>query len=238
MDGIINQNTDEFNIRDIFNIIYNNLIKIIVISLLFGVSSYFITKYYIPEVYEANAKMIVNRDSAQEKTDTPFSYSDALLTAKLVETYSIILTSDTLLEKVIAELEMQDMTPGILRGKISATGIKDTDVLSISVRDHDRNLAANIANKILDLAPDEITRTVEAGSVKTIDSAKVPQSPVQPNVMINTAIAALLGGVIVIAFGFLKEYLDDTVKSDEQIRMKFNIPVLGMLPEVQLDNND
>ena len=79
--------------------------------------------------------------------------------------------------------------------------------------------------------------TVQASSThnnaRKADPAQVPGAPFRPNATQNM-LMALLGG-LVIAFGlaFGLDYLDDTVKTPEDITRKLHVPFLGLVPSVR-----
>lgn len=62
-----------------------------------------------------------------------------------------------------------------------------------------------------------------------MEKAEIPESPTKPNTPMNLffgLIAGLIGGV---GFAFFIEYLDNTIKSPEEVETRFNVPVLGMI---------
>ena len=74
-----------------------------------------------------------------------------------------------------------------------------------------------------------ITQDIQTINVWVMEKAEVPGSPTVPNTKKNILfglIAGLIGGV---GFAFFIEYLDNTIKSPEEIETRFNVPVLGMI---------
>ncbi|MEI6602349.1 MAG: Wzz/FepE/Etk N-terminal domain-containing protein [Clostridia bacterium] len=217
--------------RDIFAIVANNLLKILIVAIVFGIVAFVLTTRFIATVYQAEATVALKiSESADSKKIT---YSDLLLTQQLVETYSIILKSDEVMQEVKDHLTLPYSIDS-LKNKITTTGLKNTQVLKISVQDNDPNKAKNIVNQILLDAPKIINKNFEGASLVAINSAK-DGVPIYPSPLINTLISILLGAALVILIEILKEYLDDTIKSDEQIKHMFGISVLGLLPEINLD---
>ncbi len=77
--------------------------------------------------------------------------------------------------------------------------------------------------------------TAVSNNVKVMDPAQVPGSPFKPDPARNM-LMALLGGIVValvLAFGL--DYLDDTVKTPEDITRKLHVPFLGLVPSVRGD---
>jgi len=220
-----------FEIRDIFAIIANNLLKILIVAILFGAVAFVCTKTFIATVYQAEATAALK--ISETTNSNKITYSDLLLTQQLVETYSIILKSDKVMIAVAEHLGL-NISIDKLKSKITTSGLKNTQVLEISVQDNDPNLAKDIVNQILLDAPKIISKNFEGASLVAVNSAK-DGVPIYPSLPINTLIAVLFGAALVILIEILKEYLDDTIKSDEQIKQMFGISVLGLLPEINLE---
>jgi capsular exopolysaccharide synthesis family protein len=66
-------------------------------------------------------------------------------------------------------------------------------------------------------------------SVSVVDSAVVPNKPIRPNKLLNTVLAAVLGLLLALGLIFLIEYLDNTFKSEEDVRRYLGLPMLGRL---------
>jgi polysaccharide biosynthesis transport protein len=73
-----------------------------------------------------------------------------------------------------------------------------------------------------------------ANNVQLMDRAEVPGAPVLPNPRKDWITAILAGLTIAIGLAFGIEYLDDTVKTPEDIR-RLNLPLLGLVPAVRGD---
>jgi non-specific protein-tyrosine kinase len=80
------------------------------------------------------------------------------------------------------------------------------------------------------LAQLESIRLAEANALDTItvvEPALPPQRPVRPRIMMNTLLAAIVGGMIGLGAAFLVEYLDDSIKSPDDIARLTTLSTLG-----------
>lgn len=69
-------------------------------------------------------------------------------------------------------------------------------------------------------------------NVRLLERARVPGSPYTPNLRRAWMMAVLFGLGLGIAAAFVIDYLDDTVKTPDDIRWKLKLPFLGVVPKV------
>lgn len=60
-----------------------------------------------------------------------------------------------------------------------------------------------------------------------VEPAEVPTSAVYPNVSLNVALAAMMGLLLSVAAAFLLEYLDDTIKTPDDVLRVAGLPTVG-----------
>lgn len=83
----------------------------------------------------------------------------------------------------------------------------------------------------------EESRIAEAGrkaSVRVIDEAKPPRTPIRPNKRANIIIGIFLGLGIGIVASLLIEYTDNSIRTVEDIE-RIGVPVIGTIPYINLD---
>lgn len=79
-------------------------------------------------------------------------------------------------------------------------------------------------------------RLAEAQATNNVVVAKpaiVPQTPIRPRTMTNVLLAAVVGAMIAIGAAFLIEYLDDTVKSPDDITRISGLSTLGAIARLK-----
>ncbi len=220
----------EIDLRVLLGILRKNLVIIIIVSLLFAGASYAYTRFFVPKQYEANATLIVNNKSKQNET---INTTELTAAQNLAEVYSIIIKSDTVLQPVINDLGLK-MSYEQLSKRINVSSVNSTQVINVSLRDVNAQHAKQIIEKIVEIAPDVIKNTVEAGSVKVISDAKVSNNgrPVGPNSTRNGIIGGVIGLVLIVAVVFIKELMTNTFKTEEDVLNTLGIPLLGVIPLV------
>ena len=69
-------------------------------------------------------------------------------------------------------------------------------------------------------------------NIAIIDRAQVPGGAYSPNGIRNLAIGLFLGLLLGVALALLLEFLDDTLKTPEDVEQKLRLPVLGIIPKL------
>jgi len=226
------------DIRRIIALLMKNWLLIAVLTVIGGIALYVYSSIGMTEIYQAQATMIVNKSQYQVSEQNQYSYNDILLTQKLVKSYGIIMTSDTNVQLVRDELEAKGRLKGNvsvaeLKSYISVAGIGETEVLRITVQHKDPEFAMDVANAILEVSPETIIRIIKAGSAEVIDTAKMPGSPVKPVVWQFGLLGVMLGLIASLIIVFIKDFFDNTFKTEEDIRNGLDLPVITSLPELQ-----
>ncbi len=78
----------------------------------------------------------------------------------------------------------------------------------------------------------QIARSVNLGetSILTVSPAYIPTRPARPNKQLNIAVAGILGLMVSVMLAFLLEYLDNTVKTADDVQRILGVPVIGNVP--------
>jgi capsular polysaccharide biosynthesis protein len=121
----------------------------------------------------------------------------------------------------------------IFTEKVNVNLVKDTEIIKIQVMDTDPKLAAEIANETAEVFMDSVKTIMKVENVQVIDKAQPPENPVKPRPKLNMAIAGVLGIMAGVFLAFLLEYMDNTLKTPEDIEKHLGLPVLGAIPMVK-----
>ncbi len=66
--------------------------------------------------------------------------------------------------------------------------------------------------------------------VSVVDRAEVPDAPYRPNLILNLIIGLMLGLMAGMATALMIEFLNDTIKTPDDVRDKLRLPSLGVIP--------
>lgn len=219
-----NENYYEVDLKDIIQILKKRIILILIVPIIFAAIGALISVYLIDPVYESSTTIIVRQS---KENNEEINKSDIDLSKSLIYTYAEMAKSNTVLENTKQMLNLTDLD----KDSITVTPVKDTQILKVTVQNTDPKLAAEIADTLVIEFTREIIRITKTDNVAVVDYAKMPDKPIKPNIVLNTAIAAVLGGMIVLFAIFVMEYLDNTVKTEKDINIYLEISVIGSIPD-------
>lgn len=207
-----------------------HIFSILCLALIFGAISYTISVFFIMPNYEATTTMIVGNSKKDGNSEDEVDYSKIQANRALVSTYSEIVKSKGVADKVIDNLKL-DMDYGDFSQKVSIEPVKDTQIISVKVVDTVPERAMDIANATSMVFKDSVTKIMKVDNVQILDKANLPEKPSSPNIKKNTLVGFVLGFIIGVAISLFKELSDTTFKTTDDIQEAFDIPVLGMIPD-------
>ncbi len=220
---------EEINIRELFQMILRRWWIIAAAFLAAVVFSAVLSFFILDPLYQSNTTIYIGKND-ENNTNAAIAYNDILLNDRLVKDYRELIMSRRITERVITELGLKDMTPATLAPKISVNSKQDTRFIAISVEDENPELARTIADKIAEVFQQQVVEIMKVENVQIIDSAELPKSPMKPNKKMNLAIGGVLGIMLGLGVIFLVEYLDNTIKTPEDIKKYLDLPVIGTIP--------
>jgi succinoglycan biosynthesis transport protein ExoP len=78
----------------------------------------------------------------------------------------------------------------------------------------------------------QVSSGLKASNIRVVDPAEVPKAPVRPRVVLNFTLGLFLGLGLGIGLAFVQEYLDNTLKTPDQVETLLRLPSLGVLPSL------
>ena len=125
----------------------------------------------------------------------------------------------------------------MLKAQLAALRDESLDTDSRSIQYNILRREADTSRQLYDSLLQRYTQVAAASGVRpnnisVIDRAQVPHGPFKPSLVFNLAIALLLGVLLGVALALLLEFLDDTLKTPEDIEQQLRLPVLGIIPKL------
>ncbi|MFF2755771.1 YveK family protein [Psychrobacillus sp. NPDC058041] len=225
---------ETINLLELFKTIKKRLMLIITILVIVvsitGVFSY----YFLTPIYQASTQILINQKESQRGQ---LNTQDIQTNLQLIDTYNEIIKSPIILSKVIENLNL-NMTPGLLNPKITVFNKQNSQVVNIRVEDPELQKAIDIANMTAEVFRVEIKTLMNVDNVNILSLAEDTNniSPVKPNPIFNMAIAAVIGLMLGVGITFLLEYLDTTIKNEQDIEELLGLPILGLISPISKKN--
>src|SRR5438105_2293186 len=187
--------------------------------------------FLLPPVYEAKVALLVRPAQPLASSDPTVA---ALTSDQISRTYAALMTERPLLQSVSGELGL-NIRPEDLAKEITVTPEPNTTILDVSVKDTNPALARDLANRLVaDLIAQikqieqqeaQVPNSRSGDNLIVVSPAVLPDRPVSPNKTLNVAIAFAAGLLVALGLAFGLDYLDQSIKSDEELTER-----LGLLP--------
>lgn len=223
---------ETIELRELLGIVLKRKWLIIIITLLSIVLGTVYSLYLVTPEYQSSTTLMVNGSKGLNAGDiaASFDLGSINLSQKLVVTYSEIVKSRIVLEQVISQLGLDYTYTKLLR-MTSAQQVGSTEILKISVTNVDPVMASDIANTISSVFIKEVMRILKVNNVEIIDAAIPMYKAINMRTTLNIAISAVLGVMLGVFLAFMLEYLDHTIKTEEDIEKYLGVSVIGTIPD-------
>jgi capsular exopolysaccharide synthesis family protein len=187
-----------------------------------------IVSFLLPPVYEAHVALLVPPAQLLVSTDPNVV---PLNPDQILHTYASLMTERPILEVVSAQLGLK-IRPEDLANQITVTPETNTTILDVAVKDTNPALARDLANGLVADVIDEVKKFPNAkpgDALVVVAPAVLPDKPVSPNKSLNVAIAFAAGLLLALGLALLLDYLDQSIKTDEELTERLGLIAIGHL---------
>src|SRR5688572_28888074 len=102
-------------------------------------------------------------------------------------------------------------------------------------RDAENNKSIH-SNVLVRMKETELMSRLNSNNMRIVDLASVPLRPIKPRLVV-TILAGLVGAVAVsLSLAFFVSYLDDSIKSQDDIENHLRLPFLGYIPNIKTNS--
>jgi capsular exopolysaccharide synthesis family protein len=261
---------------------------IVIVGILAGGVAFYFTNR-TPATFQTSTLLFISAPNVTSSSGGMF------LTYSMTTTYSQMLTNLPVLQGVVDKMGLK-MDPQRLRGMITVSEVRDSQLISVTVRGADPDFVIEVANTLssaftermgeiqsqrynaskealntqiedmrqqIDLAALEVSQTtnpaqkqeaetrltqyrqIYASLVSSFEQVRIAEAQSSTNIVVteparyaiqtgprtarSTLIAIAVGMMLAIGVIFAINFLDDTLRSPDEIRTKFGLPVLGVI---------
>ncbi|WDM33074.1 capsular biosynthesis protein [Priestia megaterium] len=222
---------ETISLRELFQVLRKRLWLIVLITIIAATISAVISFFVLTPVYESKTQILVNQAKNDQQLYNPQTVQTNV---QLINTYNDIIKSPAILDKVIKELKL-DSSAQSLSGQIQVTNAQDSQVAQIVVQDTSAKRATEIANTTASVFKKEVPKIMNVDNVSVLSKATLGESasPMKPQPLMNIAIAVVVGLMVGVGLSFLLEYLDNTLKTEQDIENLLELPVMGVITTIK-----
>lgn len=217
---------ETISLKEIFQTLKQRWRLLVAIPLLAMLVSAIISSFVLTPMYERSTQLLVNQAVPEGQLNQQVVRNNL----ELIDTYSEIIKSPRILNEVI-EAEGLDMTYGDLEAAVSVGSQSNSQVVTITVESESPADATLLTNSIATVFQEQIPDIMSIDNVSILSEAEIGEdpTPVSPKPLLNIAIAFVVGLMAAVGLSFLLEYLDTTIKTEKDIENIIDLPVLGVV---------
>lgn len=185
-------------------------------------------------VYRASMKVVVGQGNGFFQPQFGSSVQP------FTQTMTALLESDVVATEVIKKLNLP-ATPRSVLSQMSVASNPESSVLDVSYDSTSKQTAVSVLNTIGSTFAALVKQrfgshpTANGGPAITatvFDPAHLQPSPVRPRPTRNLALAGVLGLLLGLTAAFLRESIDERVRTREEVEAWLAAPVVGVLPQM------
>lgn len=172
----------------------------------------------LSKIYKSKHPQILQAESELEKSRNSLSLEIQKEIKNLKSERKVLHAREEALEKTMAEFEKEALD----------TSSKE---LKYTILQRNVNTSKNLYELMVSrIKESNILQTANTSNIRQVEIAQVPIGPVSPNKKRNILLSLIAGIFLGCGLAFFLEYMDQTVRTEEDIQQHFNLPVLSVIP--------
>lgn len=215
---------EKFDLVKLLNILKKNIKLLLILPAICLVVNAALTFFVMPDKYTASTQILVN----MKKSSSDLAFQNVQSSLQSVNTYTEIIKSPRILDKVSREFDGQYSTAE-LNSFLKVTNQTNSQIITVSVTTGNKSESDKIVNRISKVFAHDMPKIMSVDNVTILSSAHDNAVKVSPIVSVNLVISIIVGIVLAILIIFLKELLDKRIKTEEDVESQLGLPILGSI---------
>lgn len=212
--------------RELGELVRKYFMIIMLTGIMTGLCAFLLVKCFVAPTFESTTKMyVLNRQDRSLVTSQDMQISESL-----TRDYVELIQSRTVIENVITQMKLGISYEKMLK-RLEISTREDTRIISITVEDTDPYMAKDIADRIREVSAEHIKAVMDIATVNVVEDANIPQRATGPNLKKAMMFGGVLGVLLSVAIILLCYFLNDTVKTAEDVERYLGLNVLGEVIE-------
>lgn len=210
----------DIDLMEIFQILKQQIwIVLLTIVIFSGLGFWYSSHHKVTLQYQSTTRLILDA------------------TADQMSTLLVMFTDPSILTEVSKQIGLK-RSPGILASEITVTNINSSQIIDLQVTDSDPYLAAQIANKDVQVFKTEVPRVLNFNKIRQLASAKVNTQAINQSSNSKYTYYGFAAGVVIgLLLGFLRNSFDTSIRSEKELEKLLDLPVIGSISKMTPKNS-
>ena len=173
---------------------------------------------HLSNVYKSKHPKIIQVNSRIDKTRRKLNEELKREIENLKAERSVLLSREKVLQKTISDFENEGL---------------ETNKKELKYTILERNLGTNqklYETLLSKIKESNITGNISVSNIRITEKAVMPQAPVKPKKKLNLILSIIFGLMTGVGIAFLWEYLERSLRTEEDVRRYLDLPVLSVIP--------
>ena len=236
---------EELDLKSLLLTMWEKKMIIVAITAIFAVIGAVYSFFFITPKYESYTQLLLAGTTTSQDSSTVASegitQAELNLNKSLVATYSTLLKTKMVLSDVLKNVKSHSsvtvpstLNESVLEKNITVSSVTNTDIINISVRNEDPELAKVITEELAQAFIKKVNEVYHLNNVNIVENPEANYNPININHTKDIILFMLIGVVIACGFIFVMEMFNVSVKTVSDIEKITNIPVIA---EISLITN-
>ncbi|MDA3790830.1 MAG: GumC family protein [Desulfobacula sp.] len=173
----------------------------------------------LSKIYKSKHPKVIQAESELEKSEKQLAQEISKEQKNLKSERKVLYAKEKILEENITMFEKDALDAS-------------SKELEYTILQRNVNNSQNLYDLMISRVKESnILQTSNTSNIRIVENAQVPVSPISPNKKRNLLLSIVLGLFVGAGLAFFFEYLDQTVRTEEDIQKHFNLPILAVIPK-------
>lgn len=247
-------NIDE-NVQKVFTALLKKWKLIIIFALIGAFAAFLFTAKFTTLTYTSTIEFLayavdyeeeLNDNTSTTESSSSTSVQRTSQTSKMnyamrmLDTYIEVFSTNNFNQMVADELNKTygtDYSAGTIKGSISIQKVENTAMFYFTITTTDADLSYHIAQTLETCVPQAMDQTNQGLVQVSVEDAPMKAGAAESMQYPKKCIIGAIAGILLAAlYAVLREFLDVRIKGAEDLSGKYDIPVLGSVPEFEISN--
>ena len=225
------------DLRQITYLMKKSILWILLAALAGGIFGYAKASRDFPAYYIADVDFLVYSRQGEmlfpdKNEEEEMVVSEETPEEVLINTYTSVIISDSVLQQVIDELRL-DWSLSRLRSAIAIESEKGSRIMNVAVRASRSETALDIADKLAEIYPEIVEKKVGVGAIRPIGKASLQGGAIRDNRRKYAFMGAAIFAALLFLLLVVTRLLDPTIRLDTDVTRELGVSILGAIMDEQ-----